>query len=753
MSGSNMHSPKDIQVIEEDEHPAPLWFPDKDSKKVVSKKECRRHYIEFHKCRDSGTKTWICGVCGQRNSQQFSLMRHLMMDHLGMRVYKCQHCPKTFKTAAVLAQHRKSAHSATKAYVCDVCEKQFGRVSVLIQHRRIHSDVKEHTCHCGKAFHQKVNLTMHQLRLHPPAALRTPKPVHCPPKPASRPSKPANCPPKPANCPSKPANRPPKPVRGGSQRTLQYSCVVCSAQFESVPELLQHKLTCQPLLQSLRTTVKVNRDTEQRIDAGKERNMNNKLLNKIQDIVHQQERLRRRQTAALPRLDPCRLRRLYDRPASSSCRPAQPRRPETAPETQQQTDDTPAGKIMGVLTAPIRTQSMLLARQRGLQPFVVLQSDTDEPTLAKVLPAANNLELLVPATIEDLCQMSQQQDGDSDKVDVTVVAMVTQIYDENGAPHVRVQPPSSERAGGTVLATSQVDLGPARGSGTVVQFVRVMPTGELETVSVDNRPGTSYQEVQRLFQAGITNVPEIDSRLQKLGHTEYTVKQLSSYTIRLRRLSRDQEVTQEYSPFSVWASGDRSSQEESRVSESEDRGDYSPSAADHQDVELSDYSAPPSPPRRSATQGAGSRGSRRPRPVMDEGTVRRLVDASLAARSHSYSPYSQFPVGAALLCADGRIVTGCNVENASFGLTNCAERTAVYKAVSEGLRQFSAVAIAAEMGDKFVGPCGACRQVLAEFNAEMPVILAKPNGDISRTNMRDLLPMAFLPEEVTFKKD
>ncbi|XP_043214542.1 zinc finger protein 628-like isoform X2 [Amphibalanus amphitrite] len=456
-------------VIEEDEHPAPLWFPDKDSKKVVSKKECRRHYIEFLKYGDSGTKTWICGVCGQRNSQQFSLMRHLMMDHLGMRVYKCQHCPKTFKTAAVLAQHRKSAHSATKAYVCDVCEKQFGRVSVLIQHRRIHSDVKEHTCHCGKAFHQKVNLTMHQLRLHPPAALRTPKPVHCPPKPASRPPKPANCPSKPASRPSKPANgppkpanRPPKPVRGGSQRTLQYSCVVCSAQFESVPELLQHKLTCQPLLQSLRTTVKVNRDTEQRIGAGKERNMNNKLLNKIQDIVHQQERLRRRETAALPRLDPCRLRRLYDRPAPSSCPPAQPRRPETAPETQQQTDDTPAGKIMGVLTAPIRTQSMLLARQRGLQPFVVLQSDTDEPTLAKVLPAANNLELLVPATIEDLYQMSQQQDGDSDKVDVTVVAMVTQIYDENGAPHVRVQPPSSERAGGTVLATSQVDLGPAR---------------------------------------------------------------------------------------------------------------------------------------------------------------------------------------------------------------------------------------------------------------------------------------------------
>ena len=87
------------------------------------------------------------------------------------------------------------------------------------------------------------------------------------------------------------------------------------------------------------------------------------------------------------------------------------------------------------------------------------------------------------------------------------------------------------------------------------------------------------------------------------------------------------------------------------------------------------------------------------------------MDASLAARQHAYSPYSQFAVGAALLCPDGEIVTGCNVENASFGLTNCAERTAVFKAVSEGRRQFTAVAIAAEMGDKFVGPCGACRQV------------------------------------------
>ena len=80
-------------------------------------------------------------------------------------------------------------------------------------------------------------------------------------------------------------------------------------------------------------------------------------------------------------------------------------------------------------------------------------------------------------------------------------------------------------------------------------------------------------------------------------------------------------------------------------------------------------------------------------------------------RANAYNAYSQFAVGAALLCTDGRIFTGCNVENASFGLTCCAERIAVFKAVSEGHRQFSAIAIVADMGDRFIVPCGACRQV------------------------------------------
>jgi len=100
-----------------------------------------------------------------------------------------------------------------------------------------------------------------------------------------------------------------------------------------------------------------------------------------------------------------------------------------------------------------------------------------------------------------------------------------------------------------------------------------------------------------------------------------------------------------------------------------------------------------------------------------------LFEKALKASENSYSPYSHFPVGAALLMEDNSVITGVNVENRSFGLTNCAERTAVFKAVSEGYKTFKAIAIATPASDYPVGPCGACRQVLTEFApAETPVI-------------------------------
>ena len=122
-----------------------------------------------------------------------------------------------------------------------------------------------------------------------------------------------------------------------------------------------------------------------------------------------------------------------------------------------------------------------------------------------------------------------------------------------------------------------------------------------------------------------------------------------------------------------------------------------------------------------------------------------LLQAACEAREHSYSPYSNFRVGAALLCADGRVITGTNVENASLGLTICAERVAVGRAVAEGRREFKAIAICAD-GATPTPPCGACRQVLLEFAPDMEVIFVGengPSGEMVRTTVRDLVPHAF----------
>jgi cytidine deaminase len=125
--------------------------------------------------------------------------------------------------------------------------------------------------------------------------------------------------------------------------------------------------------------------------------------------------------------------------------------------------------------------------------------------------------------------------------------------------------------------------------------------------------------------------------------------------------------------------------------------------------------------------------------------VRALVDAALIVRGRAYAKYSDFLVGAALLAADGRIYGGCNVENVSYGLTICAERTAVFSAVAAGQRKFELLAIASTGG---VTPCGACRQVLAEFAPELPILLVDVDrlGEIVEVNLRDLLPGAFMRE-------
>ncbi|GAB4312178.1 MAG: cytidine deaminase [Candidatus Sumerlaeia bacterium] len=120
----------------------------------------------------------------------------------------------------------------------------------------------------------------------------------------------------------------------------------------------------------------------------------------------------------------------------------------------------------------------------------------------------------------------------------------------------------------------------------------------------------------------------------------------------------------------------------------------------------------------------------------------RLLDAARSMLPRAYAPYSRFPVGAALLTGDGEIVTGCNVENSSFGLAICAERNALAAAVARGHRRIRAVAVVSEAPHP-VAPCGACRQVLAEFNPDMIVLSEGQKGDVQQWTLRDLLPHGF----------
>lgn len=119
----------------------------------------------------------------------------------------------------------------------------------------------------------------------------------------------------------------------------------------------------------------------------------------------------------------------------------------------------------------------------------------------------------------------------------------------------------------------------------------------------------------------------------------------------------------------------------------------------------------------------------------------KLITKAISAAGRAHAPYSKFQVGAALVAADGRVFTGCNVENISFGLTICAERNAVFSAVAAGCREFSKIIIVADT-DEPVSPCGACRQVLAEFNPNLEIVLANFHGKQARFNLSELLPRA-----------
>lgn len=125
-----------------------------------------------------------------------------------------------------------------------------------------------------------------------------------------------------------------------------------------------------------------------------------------------------------------------------------------------------------------------------------------------------------------------------------------------------------------------------------------------------------------------------------------------------------------------------------------------------------------------------------------------LITEAMKARERAYVPYSKFPVGAALLSSDGTVYHGCNIENAAYSMCNCAERTAIFKAVSEGVMNFKAIAVVADT-DGPVSPCGACRQVMSELlPRDAKVILSNLNGDVSEWPVEEILPGAFSPKDL-----
>ena len=134
--------------------------------------------------------------------------------------------------------------------------------------------------------------------------------------------------------------------------------------------------------------------------------------------------------------------------------------------------------------------------------------------------------------------------------------------------------------------------------------------------------------------------------------------------------------------------------------------------------------------------------------------LKNLMIIAMEARNYAYCPYSNYSVGAALLCADGRIVTGSNIENASYGVSHCAERTAFFKAVSEGEKDFVAIAISGgssgEDSDSYAYPCGVCRQVMREFCDEekFKILVVKNEKEYEEYLLKDLLPKSFGPDNL-----
>lgn len=136
-----------------------------------------------------------------------------------------------------------------------------------------------------------------------------------------------------------------------------------------------------------------------------------------------------------------------------------------------------------------------------------------------------------------------------------------------------------------------------------------------------------------------------------------------------------------------------------------------------------------------------------------EEIIKRLIQYSHEAKQRAYCPYSKFRVGAAVLTNDNIVYTGCNVENACYNLGICAERTAMSKAVTEGHQSFKAIAVASDMAEDIITPCGACRQFMREFGTSWDVYMTKPDGTFQKMTVNELLPLSFGPDDLSKEKE
>ncbi|XP_037076225.1 zinc finger protein 628-like [Pollicipes pollicipes] len=521
-----------IQVVDQSTNPPPLELPPDASILVLPEADCRRHYMLFTNSAGRVTKSWMCGICGKEFPKQYALMRHLRMRHLNVRLFRCGTCDKAFKTRMVLMRHC-ACHSTLRPYVCGVLPEALQPGNGARPARaRAPRHTSRFACHCGKRFHQKANLVVHQ-RTHQNLSKM------------SAASKLAS---------SRPASPPHHPI---------FKCFNCDSELDSLQAFRDHQQRCTPLLPALPPRSQNNTpDTNHCLNSGGQEDLPGGLLRRLLSLGEGLEGRRPASPAAELALQP-----LPPPPPPPPPSPALGRvqtglpvgqlqaglplgRLQTGPPLGQQQAGLPLGQLqaalpleqlraglpLGHLPAALPLEQLqtglslgqlqvgpeqleqlqtgpeqlltgpgqLLTGPKQLQTGPALEQLQTDSLLVQLspqptpVPAAAQQEmsklrqLLIPATTEDLRHLQRQQGGGGpghDRVDVPVVAVVTQYHSSDGT-HLHVQPPSSERPDCSEVAVSRIEVpltddGPPPASCRREQLLSMPTSAELLSTEAD----------------------------------------------------------------------------------------------------------------------------------------------------------------------------------------------------------------------------------------------------------------------------